>query len=58
MSGQWEGGKGDTRRPTDRKLFDAGYMAAFAKTPDERKKWSQIWHDLRTQRKEPNDPTN
>lgn len=32
MSGPWHGGKGDRRRPVDRKKWDAGWKRIFGLT--------------------------
>lgn len=51
-------GKGDSRRPTDQELYDAGYQAAFADTKEERERWVAEWqrlHDARRPALEPAD---
>ena len=46
MSGK-RNGKGDRRRPTNQEQYEAGYMATFAETPQERAMWAKRWQQLR-----------
>jgi hypothetical protein len=45
--GTKQAGKGDGRRPGNQEMYEAGYMATFAETPQEREKWAARWRALR-----------
>jgi len=46
------GGKGDSRRPYNQELYDAGYALAFAKTPEEKAAAQRLLARLEAKRKE------